>query len=197
MVGSRDGYYVLQIETGRILWTCVVVVVRVASGRGVKNGSHARLVQTAHGIHQRLGEPDPPPTIVGHHHIVSQNVLHIVEVVEAFDGAGDVTAALRIEKFARQNPNRVIDTYNADLVIALGADSPCHVGAVTMVIHGIATPDDDINAVDIVDVAVPVVVDTITRDLARIGPHVGSQVVVAIVHASIDNTYDHGGGAGG
>ena len=48
-----------------------------------------------------------------------------------------------------------------------------------------------IPSVDIVHIAVPVIVDPVSGDLARVRPHRIFQLRVAVVDAGVDHGYDH------
>ena len=71
-----------------------------------------------------------------------------------------------------------------------GADRAGGVGAVVVIVHGIARSGDSIDAEDIVDIPVGIVVDPIAWDLAWIPPHLSREVLVGIANAGIDHCDD-------
>src|SRR5262249_9769888 len=81
--------------------------------------------------------------------------------------------------------------------VADGADGTRDVGAVALVVHRVGVVVDEVVAVDVIHVAVVVVVDAVAGDLARVGPDVGGQVGVGVVHAGVEDGDDHTTGAGG
>jgi len=63
-------------------------------------------------------------------------------------------------------------------------------GAMIMIIIGVAVIVGEIPAVDVIPEAVAVVVDAVARNFAWIAPHVGREILVAIINARIDHRYD-------
>jgi len=71
------------------------------------------------------------------------------------------------------------------------------VGAVVVVVHGVAVVVDEIVPVHVVHEPVAVVVDAVPGDFTRVGPDVGRQVGVCVVDARIDHAHDDLAAAGG
>ena len=62
--------------------------------------------------------------------------------------------------------------------------------AVAIVVHGIRGTRDRIDSKDIIDVAIPVVINSVTGDLVGISPHVGGEIGMGVIHASVEQRYD-------
>jgi hypothetical protein len=76
------------------------------------------------------------------------------------------------------------------IVITPRGDDSRHVRAVAVVIHGVPAICDGVNAVDIVDVAVTVVIVPVSGDLSRISPDVACKVGVVEINACICDNDD-------
>src|SRR4029079_34711 len=50
---------------------------------------------------------------------------------------------------------------------------------------------EEVPAVDVVDVTIPVVIDPVARGLERVGPDVGREISVADVDAGVDDPDEH------
>ena len=72
-----------------------------------------------------------------------------------------------------------------------------NVRTVAVVVHRVTVAVDEIVPMDVVDKPVAIVVDVITRNLAGIGPDVGRQVRVRVIHPRINDSHDNSGTAGG
>ena len=66
-------------------------------------------------------------------------------------------------------------------------------GPVAEIVHGIVVFVDKIPASDVVNVAIPIIVDTVAGDLTCIDPDVGSQILVQVVDSGVDDADDHAG----
>ena len=64
-------------------------------------------------------------------------------------------------------------------------------GAVAVVVHGIAAVADGVYAVDVVDVAVLVVVHGVAGRFPGVAPDVGGQVGMSIIDARVDDRDHH------
>src|SRR5688572_8989454 len=174
-----------------------VVVDAVVPGReDVQDGFHSS--RAGHRIpHQTAckGSADQWPTqsaiaVVGDHDIDAAQ-LQVMDVIETLDGVGIVARAGSGKEFARPDFHVPVDAAHAQTIVAAGADGPGDVSAVPVVIHRVTRSGYGINAADIIDVTIPLIVDAITGDLEGIGPHIGSQVGVRVVNAAVDHEYDH------
>src|SRR5262249_56572085 len=65
-----------------------------------------------------------------------------------------------------------------------------------VVVDRFAVGVDEVVAVHVVDVTVAVIVPAVAGNLAGVGPDVGRQVGVGVVHAGVDDGDNGGGGAG-
>ncbi|MNC14178.1 hypothetical protein D3C75_619440 [compost metagenome] len=59
--------------------------------------------------------------------------------------------------------------------------------AMPVIVHGIVIVTDEIPAPDIVHITVPVIVDAIAGNLARIGPQVCSNIGMCVIDSRINN----------
>ena len=98
---------------------------------------------------------------------------------------------LEIKELAGHDFDAPGDAGHAHIVAAAGANDAGNMGAVPVIIHGIAGAGDGINAMDIVDVAVVVVIDAVAGNFARIVPHVRHQIFVGVAHARIHHRDQH------
>ena len=84
-----------------------------------------------------------------------------------------------------------VDPGHAGAVVAPSGDCARHVRAVGIAIHRVAVAVGEVVAVDVVDVAVAIVVDSVAGDFTRVGPDVLHQVRMRVVDAGIDNADDN------
>ena len=61
----------------------------------------------------------------------------------------------------------------------------------TVSVAGVTVLLEEIIAVHIVDISIPVVVDIVAANLSGIDPHILSQIRVQIVDTCIDNCHDY------
>jgi len=95
--------------------------------------------------------------------------------------------------FESHQPNLWSNSHHTGSVPG-GGDDAGACGSVAIFIEGIAGRVPGVDAVDVIDVAVAVIVDAVARDLARIPPHVGGQVGMGGVDARVDDRHQHRGG---
>ena len=182
----------------------VVVVIGVARGGGVENGRHAWLFEPSHGFLEGLGESTPAPTVVGSHHVLAVDVLEAVKVLETLDSAGSGPATERTEELAGGDADGPVDPHNPDTIVATGADGPCHVGAVTVVVHGVAAVSDSVDSVKVVDVSVSIIVDAVGhagavrfQTFPGVIPDILDEVLVVVIHPGVDDANDQNRRPGG
>ncbi len=98
------------------------------------------------------------------------------------------------------------DPHNPKVVVVHGGDDPGDMGAVAMVVHRIGVECvsrigeasvavriarvGEIDAVDVIGVAVAVLVDPVVRDLGTVGPDILAKVLVTVVHAGVNRRHD-------
>ena len=85
---------------------------------------------------------------------------------------------------------------DAQAVVAAGTDRPRYMGPVPVVVYGVAVLIESIEAMNVIDDAIGVVVDPVTSCLRHIDPHVGSKILVAVADARIDHGHDRRRGIG-
>ena len=177
--GHRDD--VVEIVGGRIGGAGVVVVGAVPGrrdeeGAGVPGGRD--------GVVEGLVVAPAAPAVVG------DLRAHGGRILDGADRVEEGARAARAQELQRHDLGRPGDARDADAVIAVGGNGARDMGAVVVVVPGIAVVVDEIVAVIVVDVAVAVVVDAIVRDLARVHPHVLGEVRVVVIHTRIDDADD-------
>ena len=59
--------------------------------------------------------------------------------------------------------------------------------AVTVVVEGIAGVSDSVDAVNVIDIAVGVIVDAVARDLIWVSPHIRRKVWMRVQDARVDD----------
>ena len=90
--------------------------------------------------------------------------LQVEQVVEAGDRIGDRTVAGRIQGTCPGKDLHVpVDADHAETVVAHRADGPRDVGAMAVVVHRVRGAVEEVDADDVVDAAVAVVIDAVAR----------------------------------
>ena len=69
-------------------------------------------------------------------------------------------------------------------------------GPMPVVVNGVAVLIESIEAMNVIDDAIGVVVDPVTSGLRHIDPHVSSKILVAVADARIDHRHDRRRGIG-
>ncbi len=159
-----------------------VVVGAVVPCRG--DEQRAGLIRGRDGVHQRLAESAAAPGVVHHLRVHVGGVEHGADC-----GAGGARAA-RAQELDRHDARAPAHSRHAHAVVADGGDGARHVRAVTMVVLGIVVVVAEVVAVDVVHVTVAVVVDAVAGDLPRVGPYVGGEVGMGVIHAGVDHSHD-------
>ena len=178
-----DGNDVVQVVTGRVNRIDAVVLRRVAGGG---NEDDAGLAQVVDGVMKRLrGKARAAPTGV------DDFCPFAARVIDALDRVGDEPAPRGVQKLARHDLHFPGDSHHADAVVTHAADRTTDMGAVAVVIVGVAGVGYDIDAVHIVNVAVAVVVKAVPRNLVRIDPHIVGQVFMRVAHAGVNDRDDN------
>ena len=127
--------------------------------------------------------------------------LRINEVIDCADGSRDGSAA-GPEELGRDHLHRPVDASDALAVVAHAADGARHMRTVRVdrriggPIENGGVVVEEVPPVDVVDVAVAVVVDTVSGNLSRIGPDVGGQIGMRGLNALVDHA-DHDVGRSG
>lgn len=96
-----------------------------------------------------------------------------------------------VQEFAGHDLDVLVDAADTDVVVAQRANHAGQVGPMVVIVHGVSGVGQEVEAVDVIDVAVLVVVDAIVGDLARVRPHIALEVWVCVVNARINDTHDH------
>ncbi len=118
-------------------------------------------------------------------------------VVDAFDGVGGHADAAGGEKLERHEAAAPGDADESGGVVAVGGDGAGAVGAVAVVVVGIAVARVGVEAVDVVDHAVVVVVDAVAGDLGGVDPEVGREVGMRKMDTAVDDRDNHARGVVG
>ena len=188
-VGGRDRDDVGQIVARGIVGVDVVVVLVVVPGRRCEQD--ARVVGVRDCLTQRLRVAAASPAVA--HHVGA----HQRGVLDGVDRVLERAAPTRVQEL------------DADAVVGERADHARDRRAVPRLVvrivvrihdvlaHGAGLPVHEVPAVHVVDEAVAVVVHTVARDLAGIGPDVGGQVGMEVIDPGVDHRHPHVLAAGG
>ncbi len=113
------------------------------------------------------------------------------------DGSGDLPAAVVLHDPERHDPRLPADPGDTGRVVAdrrHGAGDVRTVAEKRAVVDGVRVVVGRVDAVEVVDVAVAVVVDPgRASPLQRVVPHVGGEVLVGVVDAGVENGHDDRG----
>jgi hypothetical protein len=186
-VGGRDRKDVRRLVTRRVMRRQVVVGAVVAR-RG--DEQRARLVRGRDGVEQRLVEAAAAPGVV--HYLRA----HVGGVEHGADGGARGARAARAQELDRHDARAPAHARDAHSVVADGRDGARHVRAVAVVVARVVVVVAEVVAVDVVYEAVAVVVDAVARDLPGIGPHIGGDVGMGVIHAGVDHRHDDARAAG-
>ena len=115
-------------------------------------------------------------------------------VIDAGDGVRGGAEAIDIEKFAGHNLDFPTNAGDAFAVVADGADDAGDVSAVAVIIGTIAGVVNGIEAVNVINDSVPIVVDAVAGNFGSVGPDVGREIFVSVTNASVDDGDDDPGG---
>ena len=202
VVGGRDRDHVGTVGPRRVEGQEVVVVAHECgvSGRSDEQDVALGSDGVGHGLREGAW---PAITVVGGDDVDAAR-LQVARIVEAGHRIGDGAVAGCVEHLAGQELDVPVHAHHAQRVVADRADGPGDVRAVPEVVGRVATQTrerpaasgEDVEAVHIVDVAVAVVIDSVARNLARVDPDVGGQILVRRFDAAVDH-HDHHGGASG
>ena len=193
MVGSRHRKHAVQSVVGRVVGA-EVVVGGVVSGRGYKQNTGVAAGLDG-GVHGRAVSA-ASPTVVGHPHVDVVDGPHHRGVVDRPNRVGDVSPTAAGEELQPHDRPGPVHADHAGAVVAGAGDGPGNVSAVAVVVHRVAVVVDEVVSVDVVDEPVAVVVDSVSGNLAGVGPDVGGQIDVIVVHARVDHS-DHDVAASG
>ena len=123
--------------------------------------------------------------------IVRQGCAVIGGIIDGENRTGSGPGAGSPQKLECHDPHVPVYAYDTDTVVADGTNGTSTMGTVAMVVIRITIIVDEVVAVDIVDVAIAIIVDSIPRDFAGIHPHVGGEVLMIPVHTRVDDTNDN------
>jgi hypothetical protein len=65
------------------------------------------------------------------------------------------------------------------------------VGTVAVIIERVSAVGNGVNAVDVVDVAISVIIDSVAGDFIGVSPHIRCDVRVVVIDTCIDDESDH------
>ena len=164
-----------------------VIIQAFIAGRG--HEEHSLILGTADGVVKGLREAAPTPGVTQDLDALAQGIVDALDRV----GCGAAATANEFQGHEFDIPGHAS---NSGFIVAHRADGPGHVGAVPVVVHGVAGVGYGIDAEHVVDKAVFVVVDSVVGNFAGVGPHVGGEIGMVVVDAGVDYTDDNGGGAG-
>mmetsp|Transcript_58955 Transcript_58955/g.171043 ORF Transcript_58955/g.171043 Transcript_58955/m.171043 type:complete len:1022 (-) Transcript_58955:661-3726(-) len=174
-----DGHDVRDLVIRRVVRFLVVVCA------GVPRGGHeeqARGLGALDGHAEGRGGAPASPR-------VAQDLGAVRDrIIDGADGVGGPAGAVASQELQRHDPHTAPrDAGHAEAVVADAGDRTGAVRAVELVVHRVPVVVREVGAVDIVDVAVPIVVDAVAGDLVRVHPHLLPQVLVSVVDAGVDD----------
>jgi hypothetical protein len=76
-------------------------------------------------------------------------------------------------------------------IVGGGANSAGDVRAMPVVVHRVASIENGVNAKDVIDDSVVIVVEIVSSNFVGIAPHLGGQILVIIINAGVDDGDDH------
>ena len=76
---------------------------------------------------------------------------------------------------------------DANRVIGIGTDRPGNVCTVTALIHGVTIVAVEVIAVDVIDKAIAIIIDTVTSNFTKVSPHIVGQIRMIPLNALIDD----------
>ena len=186
MVGGRHREHVGQIIIGGIMRVGIVVTGAVA---GRRHEEDPGVAAGLNGVVHRRTIPAASPAIVGHPNVHAVGGPHHRGVVDRPNGIGNPPGSAGGEELQAHDRAGPVHAGHSLAVVACARDGAGHVRAVVVIVHRIAIIVDEIVAVDVVDEPVTVVVDTVSGDLAGVGPNVGRQIGVSVVDAGVDHRH--------
>ena len=161
---------------------------RTVAGRRDEHG--ACIAGRGNGVPQPRRIPAATPAVVG------DIRTHLGGVLDRPDGVVGGAAAAGAQELQRHDLGGPGNAGHAGAVVAARRYGAGDMGAVIMVVVGIAVVVDEVVAVIIVDIAVAVIIDAVAGDLAGVAPHVGGEVGMRPVDAGVDDA-DNDAAAGG
>ena len=188
-VGGRDRHDVGQVVARGVVGVDVVVVLVVVPGRRCEQD--ARVVGVRDRLTQRLRVAAASPAVA--HHLGA----HQRGVLDGVDRVLERAAPARVQELDRHELHVPRHPGDPESVVAHRSHGPGGMGPVAVVVHRVAVVVREVPAVHVVDETVAVVVDTVARDLAGIGPHIGGQVGMDVVDPGVDHRHPHVLAAGG
>ena len=109
-------------------------------------------------------------------------LLQVGEVVKAADGIRGIAVAAGIKKFTANDTHIPVNTHHAHGVIALRANGARNMCAVAVVVHRIAGATDSGKTMHVINNAVAVIIDAITRNFSGVCPDIVRQIRVSVIH---------------
>src|SRR5688572_1446850 len=130
------------------------------------------------------------PTVVGDFNVLGKSIVNALNGIV-------VEAAIGSEEFKGHDADVPSDANMFAAPVGSRADRSGHVRTVTVVVHGIAIVEHGVDAKNVVDEAVGVVIGIVAGDFARVAPHLRGEINVVVVDAGINDGNDDVGAAGG
>ena len=139
----------------------------------------------------------PAPAVVRGDDVYAIGPPHHGGVVQRRDRGARGAAAAGVEELQPHDRDLPVHARDSGAIVADRADGAGHVRAVRVVVEHVGGVVGEVPTVDIVDIAVAVVVDAVTRRLAGVAPDVRREIGVVVVDAGVDHGDDHGPRSGG
>ena len=108
---------------------------------------------------------------------------------DAFDSSRRWAHSARPNKSSRDDSSFPIDADYPRAIVTDRPDDPGHVCPMTVKVHRVSCVVQSVDTVHVIDVPVFVIVDSISRDLPGIYPHVLLYIGMKVIHPGIDDQY--------
>src|SRR5437879_5717595 len=149
------------------------------------------------GVAQGLRVTPAAPTVIASDD-VDATVLHHCNLVETLKRACRAAKAIGIEKLAREDFRRPVDTYNAHRVAANGPDGSSNVSAMSVVVsyEPITVDTDNVHSKTIVDKPISIVVDGVVVAIRELLKQLPCKIQVSAFDRRHNHDYTRVGAAG-
>ena len=180
VIGSCNRNNSVERETNRIKWLLIVVCPVVSSRRHECNADvNGRLNCILEGLRKSWSAV----TVIADNNIDAILGLHRDQIVQGFDRSQERNARTSSTDLERHDLGVPVDPGDSSTVVSNRRGRTRDVRAVTVLIQRIRIAREWVNTVNVIDVTVGIVVNSIPSDLAWVDPHIGPQIRVIVVNS--------------
>jgi hypothetical protein len=162
------------------------VVSAKVSSRGDEQDAGRR--GALYGRLQGVASTASTPGVVANCHRVA-SVTQGDPVINRAYGVGGAACSISREKLSADDLSAPRNAGKTRSIVTPGGDDTGAVRAVTVIIEGISAACDGVDAVNIIDISVTIVIDPVTRDLSGINPDISGQIRMGILNTAIDDKH--------